>query len=144
MLLRCAFDAPSGRAPVERLIGDCGKVGSVDDRYEPATIDVARDEAVAITFVDGHLARFELVPLRRACPCAECRGLRDRGEEAWPRPGSPSGLRIEDARLHGAWGLAISWSDGHATGIYTFELLRRWDEGGAPFGPDSGLGGFGG
>lgn len=116
--------------------------GSVEDRYEPASIDVVRDEAVTITFADGHVARFELVPLRRACPCATCRGLRDRGEEVWPRPGSPTPLRIEDARLHGAWGLNISWNDRHATGIYPFDALRRWDEGDVPFGPDSGLGGL--
>jgi DUF971 family protein len=50
-------------------------------------------------------------------------------------------LRIEDANLHGAWGLLIAWNDGHATGIFPFESLRRWDESGSAFGPDSGLGG---
>ena len=57
-------------------------------------------------------------------------GLRERGEEVWPRPDSPMPLRIEEARLHGAWGLAITWNDGHATGIFPFELLRRWHEAG--------------
>jgi DUF971 family protein len=50
-------------------------------------------------------------------------------------------LRIEGARLHGAWGLVIVWNDGHGTGIYPFESLRRWNEGGGAFAPDSGLGG---
>ena len=53
-------------------------------------------------------------------------------------------LRIDDANLHGAWGLAITWNDGHATGIFPFEALRRWDEEGGGFAPDSGLGGAGG
>jgi DUF971 family protein len=125
----------------------------VDDRYEPATIDVDRAEAVTITFADGYVARFDLRGLREECPCATCRNLRDRGEPAWPRPGSPTPLRIDDAELHGAWGLKITWNDGHATGIFPFDSLRRWHEssesaegaeGGAPggpgFGPDSGLG----
>ncbi len=116
----------------------------MDDRYEPATIDVARDEGVTITFLDGHVARFDLLSLRDACPCATCRSLRDRGEVVWPRPGSPTPLRIENAELHGAWGLRLTWNDGHATGIFPFEALRHWDEGGAPFGHDSGLGGAGG
>jgi prepilin-type processing-associated H-X9-DG protein len=113
----------------------------VDDRYEPASIDVAKDEGVTITFLDGHVARFDLVSLRLGCPCATCRALRDRGEDVWPRPGSPTPLRLSDARLHGAWALAFTWNDGHSTGIYPFESLRRWHEGRAPFHPDSGLGG---
>jgi DUF971 family protein len=114
----------------------------VDERYEPKTIDVARAEAVTITFHDGHVARFDLVSLRRNCPCATCRGLRDQGQDAWPRPGSPVPLTVTDAQLHGAWGLAITWNDGHATGIFPFESLRHWsDQGAAPFGSDSGLGG---
>jgi DUF971 family protein len=115
----------------------------MDERYEPRTIDVDRDEAVTITFHDGHVARFDLLTLRRNCPCATCRGLRDRGEEPWPRPGSPTPLAVDDANLHGAWGLVVTWNDGHATGIFPFETLRRWSdgEGRGPFGPDSGLGG---
>ena len=113
----------------------------MDERYEPKTIDVAKDKGVTITFFDGHVASFDLMTLRLACPCAACRALRDRGEAAWPRPGSPMPLRIEGANLHGAWGLAVAWNDGHATGIFPFESLRRWDEGGGAFGPDSGLGG---
>jgi prepilin-type processing-associated H-X9-DG protein len=113
----------------------------VEEKYEPATIDVARDEGITMTFLDGHVARFDLLRLRQGCPCATCRGLRDQGESVWPRPGSPVPLRIENASLHGAWGLAITWNDGHATGIFPFESLRRWHEGTAAFGPDSGLGG---
>lgn len=116
----------------------------MDERYEPRTIDVERSQGVTITFFDGAVAAFDLEPLRRACPCATCRGLRDQGQAAWPRPGSPTPLRIEHAELHGAWGLAITWNDGHATGIYPFTELRRWHEGGASFGPDSGLGGAAG
>ena len=61
----------------------------MDDRDEPATIDVDRESAVTVVFRDGHTARFGLVDLRQACPCALCRGLRDQGEPAWPRPVGP-------------------------------------------------------
>jgi hypothetical protein len=33
--------------------------------------------------------------------------------------------------VDGAWGLVIMWNDSHATGIFPFESLRRWDEGAA-------------
>ena len=111
------------------------------DRYEAKSIDVARDEAVTIEFLDGFVARFEIVDLRTECPCATCRGLRDRGQPAYPGPNSPQPLRIEDAQLHGAWGLAFAWNDNHSTGIFPFEALRRWSEGeDPPFPPNSGLG----
>lgn len=100
----------------------------VDERYQPETIDVAKDAGVTLTFLDGHVSRFDLMRLRLGCPCATCRSLRQRDEDTWPRPGSPTPLRIESAALHGAWGLTIRWNDGHDTGIFPFESLRRWDD----------------
>lgn len=89
---------------------------------------VKRDESVTITFADGHVATFGMVEMRLGCPCATCRSLRDQDQEVWPRPGSPQPLRITDARMHGAWGLNLTWNDGHATGIFPFEALRLWSE----------------
>jgi DUF971 family protein len=119
--------------------GRLGEAGAVDPRTEPATIDVTRDQGLSITFADGYTAGFDLLTLRQGCPCATCRTLRDAGEPAWPRPGSPQPLRIVDAALNGAWGLSIAWNDGHGTGIFPFESLRRWSEAGVGFGADSGL-----
>lgn len=102
-------------------------------------IVVKRDEGVTITFDDDLVASFNLVEVRLNCPCASCRNFRETGQECWPRPGSPTPLRIADASLHGAWGLNIAWNDGHASGIFPFDSFRRWAEGHAPFGPDSGL-----
>lgn len=99
-----------------------------DARYELAELDIDRERRITATFADGHVATFDLVEVRSACPCATCRALRDRGEEAWPRPSSPLPLSISDASLHGGWGLNITWNDGHSTGIYPFEVLRRWSE----------------
>jgi len=119
---------------------DRGTLGGMDLRHEAQSIDVQRTEAVLVTFRDGYQARFALVELRQGCPCAGCRSTRDRGEEAWPVPSSPLPLEVTDARLHGAWGLAIDWNDGHGTGIYPFEALRRWAEDGTALVPDSGFG----
>jgi DUF971 family protein len=111
-----------------------------EERFEPRTIDVKRDEGVTITYYDGYVAHFDLLTLRHGCPCATCRGYRDQGEIDWPRPNSPQPLRIQDAAKHGAWGLNITWNDGHSTGIFPFAALRTWHEGGPAFPPaDSGL-----
>jgi DUF971 family protein len=93
---------------------------------EVDSIEVRRHEAVVITFADGVIASFPVAALRAACPCASCRGWRERGEVAWPRPGTPDEVYVRDAELAGAWGLSIRWSDGHDTGIYAWSVLRRW------------------
>ena len=89
-------------------------------------VDVEREVAVTVTFDDGAVCRYELVDLRRGCPCATCRSLRDAGELSWPRPGSPEPLAVVDAELVGAWGISFTWNDGHNTGIYPWDALRAW------------------
>jgi DUF971 family protein len=101
----------------------------VDERHQPQSIDVAKEVGVTVTYYDGYVAQFDLVSLRQGCPCATCRNIRERGEVSWPRPTSPLPLRVEHAELHGAWGLKLTWNDGHDTGIFPFELLRQWHEG---------------
>lgn len=107
----------------------------MDSRFEPVDVDVKRDLGLSVTFADGYVAWFEIAELRLNCPCATCRNLRDRDEDVWPRPGSPTPLRIAEAELHGAWGVRITWNDTHATGIFPFDELRRWSESRSP-GPE--------
>jgi ATP-binding protein involved in chromosome partitioning len=71
---------------------------------------------------ERHAALFEARPLRLACPCAAC------VEEMSGRPlldpaTVPDEIRPLRLSLVGAYGLKVQWSDGHDTGIYTFEHL---------------------
>ncbi len=127
--VRTSFvDRPSRRV----VCAGIRQPGAVGDSNEPVDLEVKRDEGVTIRFADGHVARIGLMELRLGCPCATCRSLRERGEEGWPRPGAPNPLRITDAQFHGAYALQITWNDGHRTGLYTFEALRRWNVSGPP------------
>ena len=89
----------------------------MDDRYKLTDLVVDREEGITATFADGHVATFESTEFRLGCPCATCRNFREHGENPWPRPGSPTPLRVTEASLHGAWGLNVTWNDGHSTGI---------------------------
>ena len=100
-----------------------------DPTTEPASIDVDREHGVTLVWADHDVSRFELLELRANCPCAECRERRRAGETIWPRPAAPQPLRLLDARLVGAFGIAFDWNDGHSTGIYTWDALRRWSGG---------------
>jgi|HubBroStandDraft_6_1064221.scaffolds.fasta_scaffold237275_2 DUF971 family protein len=104
-----------------------GEDGDVE--VEPTTIDVDRQTGVSLTWADGRQARFGLVQLRVNCPCAACLERRRAGQDIWPRSATPPPLTILDARLVGAFGIAFDWSDGHSTGIYNWEMLRRWSAG---------------
>src|SRR5918996_4577329 len=101
----------------------------VDETTPPPTaIDVDRAVGLTATWPDGEATSYSLEELRVNCPCAECRGLRERGQPAWPKPTSPQPLRAEGAELVGAWGLSVRWNDGHSTGIFTWDVLRAWSE----------------
>lgn len=94
-----------------------------------------------LRFDDGVAGTIGLVELRLHCPCATCRAARQAGRAAWPVGGADVQLGVRDAQLVGAWGLGITWDDGHATGIYPFESLHAWIVAGHPvLTPDSGLG----
>ncbi len=112
----------------------------MSDRDEVRDITIERDTKMTITFGDDEVGRFELVELRVHCPCAGCRNERERGQVPWPKASSPLPLSVRGAELVGAWGLSITWNDGHSAGIFPFSSLRLWaDEGEPPLTPDSGL-----
>lgn len=87
-------------------------------------VRVERTEAVTVTYDDDAAFRFGLAELRSICPCATCRSVRDQGGDPWPDP--DRALTIVDAELVGAWGMSFTWSDGHSTGIYPWDVLRRY------------------
>ena len=84
-----------------------------------------RDDGLLVEWDDrGHLFAYPARPLRLACPCAEC--VEEMSGRRLLDPHSvPSDVRPVSVALVGAYGLRIVWSDGHSTGIYTFETLRR-------------------
>lgn len=87
-------------------------------------IEVDREQAVTVVFDDGLGARFDLVQLRRMCPCAGCHGAREQGRVAF----SGDSITVIDAELHGNWAISIRWSDGHDTGMFAWTYLRALAE----------------
>jgi DUF971 family protein len=84
---------------------------------------------VDITWEDGNHTTYSGEQLRWACPCAECRGEGGSpGRLARIKELSSDELRIKDVTLVGQYALQIAFESGHATGLYTFSLLRRLAE----------------
>ena len=88
----------------------------------PLEIGRANDHDVRIRWRDGADKIYPARALRLKCPCAMCvdenTGLRILKEPGVPLDVHP--LKIEPV---GRYAIAIHWSDGHNTGIYTWEWL---------------------
>ena len=76
--------------------------------------------SLEIDFADGHTAVYSHEILRGYCPCALCQGHQG------PVRFIPGGnLELTDIAEVGDYALRLTWADGHATGIYTFNFLRE-------------------
>jgi DUF971 family protein len=79
-----------------------------------------------IAWEDGRRSTYTGEQLRWACPCAECRGEAGApGRLNRVKNLDPDELRIKDVVLIGQYALQIAFDSGHATGLYTFALLRQ-------------------
>ena len=93
----------------------------------PEDIQVAGGE-LAIRWSDGEESYLPLETLRRACPCAGCQGEPDAlGHVDRPHVSyDPArSFHLQGTHLVGGYALQPVWGDGHATGLYSFDLLRR-------------------
>ena len=97
---------------------------------KPGKITLNREtHQLVIAWADGHLSEYPLDGLREACPCAACRGGHERmGPEFDPNLIDLQPARSYDAQdmqVVGNYALQFFWSDGHSSGIYTWNYLRR-------------------
>jgi DUF971 family protein len=103
---------------------------------DPAKVRVHKTEGTGleIDWKDGHRSAWTFAWLRLACPCATCNEEREKSGrkpgqpkpqpatllpmyQAPPRPGSVTPV--------GRYALSFHWNDGHTSGIYSWDYLRR-------------------
>ncbi len=101
---------------------------------------IARDgqSSILIEWTDGSSLRYSAAELRKKCPCATCRekhGAQEKKAFTMPvlsleeaRP-----LTIKHMRPVGNYAYNIAFSDGHDSGIFTFDHLQEM---GQPLTPD--------
>lgn len=78
---------------------------------------------------NDHESLIPLTTVRQLCPCVQCQEQREAATHDDPlRVLSPSvaNMSVEPVAVEpqGNYALLIRWSDGHATGIYTWGYLR--------------------
>ena len=86
---------------------------------------------LTLSWTDGEVTRHGYTELRRLCPCADCDVERQKAKKlkglrvlsgSRPPQAEPTLERVEPV---GRYALRLIWGDGHSSGIYTFEFLRR-------------------
>ena len=107
----------------------------LDPRKKPADVkvQVSTGAGVDIAWADGHRSHYDFAYLRDLCPCATCDDQRRKKAAApfqasgasagvlplyKPRPGARA------AKSMGHYALQIEFTDGHSTGIYSYDHLR--------------------
>jgi DUF971 family protein len=83
---------------------------------------------LAIQWDDGNESFIPLETLRRCCPCAGCQGEVDVLGNVYKnpeRPLTPSAFQLVRFSNVGGYAIQPVWADGHATGIYSFDYLKK-------------------
>ncbi len=105
-----------------------------DSRKKPASvkIHVSSGAGVDVIWADGHDSHYDFAFLRDECPCATCAEEREKksalqsasGTQFAPLPMYKPKAGAKAATAVGNYAIQITFSDGHATGIYSYDHLR--------------------
>lgn len=94
---------------------------------KPDDMQVIGDE-LAIRWPDGSEQFIRLDTLRRACPCAGCKGEVDVMGHLHKGPTmalTSQAFQLTRLLPVGGYGVQPVWGDGHSSGIYTYDFLRK-------------------
>jgi DUF971 family protein len=99
----------------------------------PTDLKKTPDRQLLIEWSDGLVQTIPFRRLRDHCRCAVCNAERQKKAQNPPAKGSLKILTAAEAKpldvikMHpvGNYAYSIHFSDGHSTGIYSFEMLRE-------------------
>ena len=101
---------------------------------EKVRVLITEGKGLEIDWADGHKSSWNFAWLRNACPCATCIDeRRQQGRKAGQPKTKPTELlpmyappsKPASAQAVGRYALQFNWLDGHSSGIYSWEYLRR-------------------
>ncbi len=96
----------------------------------PADIQIIGHE-LALKWEDGTEGFISLENLRRYCPCAGCKGEVDVMGHLHKGPDIPltaKSFQLTRMGRVGSYAIQPFWADGHSSGIYSFDYLKRMAE----------------
>ena len=101
---------------------------------EKVRVLMTEGKGLEIDWADGHKSAWGFAWLRDACPCATCVDERSQQgrKTGQPKP-APAVLlpmyapppKPASAHAVGRYAIQFNWQDGHSSGIYSWDFLRR-------------------
>ena len=91
---------------------------------EPRQIVEESDSEISINWSDDTETIFNAANLRRKCPCAGCINEWT-GEKILKTDSIEDDLSFSTISIVGRYALNFQFSDGHDTGIYSFQYLKE-------------------
>lgn len=82
------------------------------------------DKELMVTWDDGHRSLYSNMLLRFLCPCAGCVD-ENTGERTIRKENIADTIQPSDFAPVGRYAVKFRWNDGHQTGIYAFDYLRK-------------------
>lgn len=98
-------------------------------KFQPTRIERG-SASLEIQWKDSYHSELSYRILRQKCPCAHCNATRSGKDPFHIRPSDDffENLHLADIQRVGRYAVRLVWSDGHRTGIYTFQFLRELSE----------------
>ena len=90
----------------------------------PVKIRLKKNSELILGWEDG---RESIIPpelLRRLCPCASCKMDRESQGRNYIPLFHQNQITINSVNKVGSYAIAVSWKDGHSTGIYEYTYLK--------------------
>lgn len=91
---------------------------------EPLQIIEESDRQLSIKWSDDTDTQYSAAQLRRSCPCASCVNEWT-GEKILRNESVPDDVAFGNISIVGRYALNFQFSDGHDTGIFSFQFLRN-------------------
>ncbi len=90
----------------------------------PTQILEENDRELAISWSDERKTSYNAAQLRKACPCASCVNEWT-GEKVLKDENVAEDITFSSVAMVGNYALTFQFSDGHGTGIYSFQYLLK-------------------
>ncbi len=105
----------------------------MSETQDPEHIAISKSKGIQIDWKDGHHSDYSLGYLRDECPCAACTGAHGTepqktnysAADANPFQMYKPAIKMTNVEPIGNYAVQIFWNDGHSTGIYSFDHLRK-------------------
>lgn len=94
------------------------------EQTSPTRIKKSSPQELLVVWADAHETTLLAPVLRGMCPCAHCQDEMTGIRRVLPIH-IPDDLELRKLELVGQYALQIEFSDGHRTGIYSFQYLRQ-------------------